>query len=228
MATPKQYDSRTGSQKFFDGIGLGSMFSTEQLPTSLQSENVLTTAGMLFDYEDVTNFMRLTFVNPEVTETVTASYEEIKTLGRTIPQFGYVNTSGRKLELEIHFVAENAPALQVHRKVQWLKTFLYPQDTAAAARPPKKIVACLGMYMWVKGVVTQVTVDHKAPFGGFATEAGFLSMLPLYATARVSISETENFWTGGQMTYEQAVLEHNFMLVGSGLPSYVGSALMLL
>lgn len=225
----KTYDGFSGgethSQNAMDKLGLGSMVSLGGLPQSLKE---FTTAGLIFDYEDILNVMRLTFVNPEITETITASYEEIKTLGRTIPQFGYVNTSGRKLDLEIHFMAENAPALQVHRKVQWLKTFMYPQDSAAGTRPPKKMVVCLGMYMWLKGVVTKVSIDHKAPFGGFATKVGFLSMLPHYAVAKISLSETENFWTGGQMTYDQAMLEHNFMLVGSGLPSYVGSALMLL
>lgn len=213
------------SQSFFDSVGLASLVSAGNISQSLRE---FTTAGMLFDYDDVLNFMRLVFVKPDVSETIQVNYEEIKTLGRTIPQFGYINTSGRTIDLEIHFVADVLPALQVHRKINWLKTFAYPRDTAQAIKPPKKMVVCMGMYLMIKGVVKRITIDHKGPFGGLATEAGFLSVLPQYAVAKVQISETENFWTGGQQTYEQAVLEMNYGLAGSGLPSYVGSALNLL
>lgn len=210
------------SQSVMDSIGLGSMLSAGNLPQSWQS---FTTAGMLFDYEDVTNFQRLLFIDPEVAETVSVSYEEVQTMGRTIPLFAYVNTSGRSLSLDIWLVGDVFPAVQVHRKIQWLKTFCYPRDSGDVVRPPKKMIMCLGMYLWIKGVVRKVSATHKKPFGGLATQYGFISMLPQYAVATVEIAETENFFTGGQMHYDQAVTEMNFGLQLSGVPSVVGTAL---
>lgn len=224
-AEPKTYDSRSGSQEFLDSVGLSSMLSLNGIPQSLQS---LTTAGMLFNYDNILDFMRLIFVKPDISESITASYEEIKTLGRTIPQFGYVNTSGRKIDLEIHFIADVMPVVQVQRKINWLKTFLYPRDVGGVAKPPNKIIMCMGMYVMVKGVVTKVSVEHRGPFAGLTTAVGFLPIVSQYAVAKVSISETEHFWSGGQMTYERAMEDMNFSMAGSGQSTAVSTALNLL
>jgi hypothetical protein len=224
-AKPKTYESRSATQEAFDTLGISSMLSLGNIPQSLQS---FTTAGMLFNYDNILDFMRLIFVKPDISETITASYEEIKTLGRTIPQFGYVNTSGRKIDLEIHFMADVMPVVQVQRKLNWLKTFLYPRDEGGVARPPNKIIMCMGMYVMIKGVVTKVTVEHRGPFAGLTTGIGFLPIVSQYAVAKVSISETEHFWTGGQMTYERAMEDMNFAMAGSGQSTAVSTALNLL
>jgi hypothetical protein len=125
-------------------------------------------------------------------------------------------TSGRKIVLDMTLVADVSPLLQVDRKIKWLHTFQYARDDTQATRPAKKIIVCMGMYMWLKGVITDVSETPRRPFGGLMTEVASLSMLPQIADVSVTIEETENFWTGGQMTYEQAMKEFEYGL-GSGV-----------
>lgn len=210
------------SQEFFDSIGLASMQSVGQIPHSLKPPIIL--PGVLIDAEDTTNIFRLQFVDPEVKTSITSSYEEIQTLGRNIPVFGYMSTSGRKITLNMTLVASVSPVLEVDRKIKWLKTFSYQRDEKALIRPPKKIIVCMGMYLWLKGVVTDVSDTPLRPFGGLMTEVGGISMLPQLADVSVSISETECFWTGGQMTYEQAVKDYEY---GTGATGALGQSSLL-
>lgn len=178
------------------------------------------TAGVLFDAENLLNFMRIVYVDFPIDETVTANYEQLQTLGRNIPLFGYRSTNGRTIRFTMYFMADMMPMLQVQRKIKWLQTFLYSRDSTTQIKPPKKIILCMGLFLWIKGVVTEVSVQHKLPMSGLTTNTGMLAMFPQHAQATISIAETETFWTGGQMTYEDAENETNlFNLAGRwGLP----------
>jgi hypothetical protein len=199
---------------------------TWALPDSLST---FTTAGVLFNAENLLDFMRLIYVEPEMEENIQANYEQLQTLGRNIPLFGYRNTSGRTIRLTLYFMADTIPMLQVHRKVKWLQTFLYSRDSAKEIRAPKKVILCMGLYLWIKGVITEVNTQHKLPMSGLSTSAGFLAMFPMHAVVNLTIAETEAFWTGGQMTYEEAENETNlFGRWGIPVPAWANGAVNLL
>lgn len=222
------YESGHTTQNALDAVGLGSMISVGDLPFVDKS---LTTLGVIFDYENMLNFQRLVFVEPNIPETITANYEEVQTMGRTIPLFGYRNTSGREIKLTIHLVADVMPLLQITQKINWYKTFLYPRDTGGNQRPPKKVILAVGVYTLLKGVVKTVSVSYdKAPlaglnFPGFGNHANFIPLVPMYAQVELTIAETEAFWTGGQMDYEQAELDAQLRLPFA-LPSFVTGGLL--
>lgn len=223
------YQDGTSSQDFLDAIGLGSMVSLGGLPFVDQS---LTTMGVIFDYDNMLNFQRLVFLDPDVPETITANYAEQETLDRTIPLLGYRNTTGREIKLSIHLIADVMPLLQITAKLNWYKTFLYPRDTSVNQRPPKKVVVAIGLYTLLKGVVTTVSWSYpKAPLAGLnypaiaGNQPNFIPVVPQYAVVDLTIKETEAFWTGGQMDYEQAELDAQLRLPFA-LPSFVTGGLL--
>ena len=197
-------------------LSLGSMLAMK-VPSGWTD---LSTAGVLFEQGNPIQLLRLYFMDTEITESMTANYEQNTMVGRTSPLYAFQNVSGKTVSLNLHFVADVCPALQVHQKIKWLQTFLYPQDNGVHTIPPKKVILSLGFYLGMRGVITEVTAVHKPPFAGLgfgsenSTFNGFFTMFPVYATVAITIAETEAFWTGGQPDYEQARRDANLRFQG--------------
>jgi hypothetical protein len=184
---------------------------------------------MLFDAEDMTNFQRLMFVDMPVNESYTPNYEPVETVGRVVPLRGYKSTDISPYTISVHFFADVSPMLQVDRKVKWFKTFCLSRDTDVATVAPKKVILAIGAFVLVKGVITSLNVSYREPIGGITTKVGALAMFPHYATVEFSVTPTENLFTGGQFTYEQAMDEMNYgMGASNGQPTVLGKALNLL
>lgn len=195
------------------GLSLGSMFALS--PPSGWTD--LSTAGVIFEQGKAWQLMRLYYMDTDVTEQMSANYESNTMVGRTSPLLAFGNLNGKTVTLNLHFIADMCPPLQVHQKIKWLQTFLYPRDNGLVTIPPKKVILSLGFYLGMRGVITDVTATHKAPFAGigFGGEEtlfhGFMTMFPIYATVSLTIAETEAFWTGGQPDYNQARLDANLV-----------------
>lgn len=204
-------------------ITLSSMLATPKF-----LDKPLTTAGFLFESErPYLNFLRLIHVDPETTESISATYQKHQIPGRNLPVFAFSGMEGRSISVTLHFFAQWCPLLEVQRKVSWLKTLYYPRDQANTTVPPPKVILALGAYILVKGVMTSFSATHKPPFGGLNTVAGMVSMLPHYATVDFTIDETENFFTGNLPDYETAEAEASLGLSALGVPSYVLAPLNL-
>lgn len=195
-------------------ISLGSMFALS--PPSGWSIDI-STSGVLFEQGKAWQLLRLYYMDTSVTETLTANYETNTMVGRTSPLYAFSHLNGKTVTLNLHFVADICPPLQVYQKIKWLQTFLYPRDNGLVTIPPKKVILSLGFYLGMRGVITEVSATHQAPFAGLGIGDesqifhGFLTMFPIYATVSLTIAETEAFWTGGQPDYNQARLDANLI-----------------
>ena len=156
----------------------------------------LTTAGFLIEDGKWWNFLRIIHVDPEVSESIGATYQKHIIPGRNLPVFAFSGMEGRSISITLHFIATYSPVIEVQRKIDWLKTLYYPRDLADRTVPPSKVLLSIGAHILVKGVMTKFNATHKPPFGGLNTEGGMILMLPHYATVDITVEETENFFTG--------------------------------
>jgi len=189
-------------------------------------------SGMLFDAEDMSNFLVMKYRDTEVTEVTTATYENEIAIGRTTPIYTYSHTTPRTINISTYFIGDWWPMVQVKRKADWLKTFLYPRDNGLAIKPPKEVLLMLGFYLGIRGVVTNVSVTHNyggaPPWGISVGSLGTISMYSTVAKVDITIQETSHFWTGGQITYDETVKDSNFRLSGVEMPGIANSVLNLL
>lgn len=214
------------SYDFLESLGISSLVSFENWQ-DIPSLREFTTAAMIFNADNLLDFMRVLFLEDGIEDRIETHYDEIQTIGRNIPIYGFKNTSGRNINVKMYFNAHVLPIAEVWGKIKWLRRFQYPRDDTTTIKPPNKIIFCAGTYLWVKGVVKSVSATQLPPYGGIATKAGFLPMFPHRAEVDLVIGETEELFSGEQMTYEKAENEANFRLPFS-IPSFVRSAINLL
>jgi len=203
------------------------------------SVNAFNVSGMLFDAENPSDMLKMHYRDTQVSEAISASYESTQTINRTTPIFTYANTSARKISISTYFIGDWWPAVQVTRKINWLKTFMYPRDNGLAIRPPKEVMLMLGMYLGVRGQIVDISITHNhgdaPPWGisifgqeNFGVHGGTISMFSTIAKVDITIQETRHFWTGGQITYDETVKDMNFRLTDQEPPGIVNTALNLL
>jgi len=211
-------------------LGASTLMNSGNLPDSFS--NFFTISGLLFDAEDMSNFLMIRYRDTEINEAVQATYENEVTMNRATPIYSYSHTAPRVINVSMYFIGDWWPMVQVKRKVDWLKTFMYSRDNGLHIKPPKQVMLMLGMYLMVRGQIVNVSVTHNyggtPPWGISVGTAGTISMYSTIAKVDISIQETAHFWTGGQITYDETVKDMNFRLSDNEPPGLVNSALNLL
>lgn len=196
------------------------------------NQDFLTVSGMLFDAEDITHFLVLRYRDTEISEATQATYEHEVAISRATPIYTYSHTTPRTITLRTYFIGDWFPAMQVKRKIDWLKTFLYARDNGLMIKPPKEIRLMLGMYLTISGVITGVSVSHNyqgaPPWGIKIGSMGTISMYSTIVAVDITIQETKHFWTGGQITYDETVRDSHFRLPGPAEQGAVDSLFNLL
>jgi hypothetical protein len=178
------------------------------LPDSIAQ--VFQIGGVLFDSENMLNMMKISYKDAEITESLQANYESFTAINRTTPLVGFSHVSNRIISFRTYFIGDIIPMIQVQRKIKWLQSFLYPRDNGLVIKPPKEVILMLGFYIMIRGVIKSINVVHNyggAAPNGIGTALGFISTYPVIAAVDITIEETRQFWTGGQITYEQASLD---------------------
>lgn len=212
------------------GQGLHYMLENKHWPDSIT--NFFSISGLLFDAENLTNFLIIRYRDTEVSETIQATYENEVTMNRATPIYSYSHTSPRTINVSMYFIGDWWPMVQVKRKVDWLKTFMYARDNGLTIKPPKEVMLMLGMYLTVRGQIVNVSVNHNyggaPPWGIPIGDLGTISMYSTIAKVDVTIQETCHFWTGGQITFDETVKDMNFRMSSTEPPGLVNSALNLL
>lgn len=211
-------------------LGAHTLWNNGNIPDSFS--NFFQISGILFDAEDMTNFLVMRYRDTEISEVTQATYENEIAISRTTPIYTYSHTTPRTINLSTYFIGDWWPMVQVKRKCDWLKTFLYPRDNGLMIKPPKEVILMLGFYLGVRGVINNVNVTHNyqgaPPWGISVGNMGTISMYSTIAKVDITIQETSHFWTGGQITYEETVKDSNFRLSGIEQPGLVNSVLNLL
>lgn len=210
------------------GLTVANLIQAQSLPPSITS--MFQIGGVLFDAENMLNMMKISYKDTEITERLSANYESFTAINRTTPLVGFSHVSNRVITFRTFFIGDLIPMIQVQRKIKWLQSFLYPRDNGLIIKPPKEVILMIGFYIMIRGVIKDISVTHNyggASPNGVGTSLGFISTYPVIASVDITIEETRQFWTGGQITYEQASLDAG-MRLAQGADSAVSGVLNLI
>jgi hypothetical protein len=140
----------------------------------------------LIDYDHPSEFLSFYWIPEEISEEVSANWEEITIIGRSAPIHSYAGTGPRTISVELQFVADgtgDSVEAEVHTKVQFLKSFTYPEYIANNLKAPHRLQLIIGGFLNVVGIIESADVTWRAPFE-------VETLFPMVATFPLTLKET--------------------------------------
>lgn len=140
--------------------------------------------GKIINRRDPSDFIYIHYIPPQFNETVSAQYnEQNDIIGRSAPYIYYSSTDARTLQIELHFFAIEDAEEEVKKRIDWLKSFCYPDYSSAVMKPPKMLKLILGKNFinWI-GVIQECSPQYQAPYD-------IKTGLPMYATVDFNFKE---------------------------------------
>jgi len=133
--------------------------------------------------EDRRGGIKFFHIPSEISESISANYDPQVIIGRSGPIFGYSSTGARVVSLEIILHAQQNPVSDVFEKIQFVKSFLYPEYVGNNLRPPRRIQVVMGQFLNVVGILLSLEPVWEAPYD-------VTSKFPHMAKFNLSITET--------------------------------------
>jgi hypothetical protein len=158
--------------------------------------------GVLIDLTGTGNTV-FEYFPASVSEEKQADYGMVDVIARSEPVIGYAHSGVRTCNLEIMFVAYSNVQADVVTKVDFVRSFVYPDYATGGPLPPHIAYLALGDILQMRCVCQSFKVDYDAPYT--ATPAA----LPMIA--RVSTT-----W------YEVATLPWSYDQIRMGLDNRNG------
>jgi len=138
------------------------------------------------------------YIPEEISDSKSANYNLIDIPGRSEPIISYMNSSPRELSLHLIFMAgvgqdkhtatgdsssitEDNPQ-RVKQKVDWLRSLVYPDYSAAGiVRPPHRVLLSIGNLIKSVCITMSVSAVYKAPWDE--------NLLPYIAEVDITFNE---------------------------------------
>lgn len=132
------------------------------------------------------------FMEPDVSESITPSYDTIVPHGRSEAYMSYSSTENRTISFELTFCVsaeekDGGSHGNVTRHTKWLQSLCLPTYAQGGTMyPPALCRLVMGKFASARGVVTGCEITHKGPFGG---RGGFRSYeYPMIASASITFT----------------------------------------
>lgn len=140
----------------------------------------------IIDYDHPSEYFDFYWIPEEITEEISCEWEEVTIIGRSAPIFSYSSTGPRTINMELHFIADGTGGSveeDVHRKIQFLKSFTYPEYLASNIKSPHRLQLVVGGFLNIVGVISSANVTWKAPYE-------IDTLFPMFAIFPLNLQET--------------------------------------
>ena len=103
-----------------------------------------------------------------VDESITANWEDVEILGRSVPIRTYSNSSGRSFSLTLNFSAsmyqnDDGSYVGLEIKLAFLRALVYP-EYGEIIRPAPKCILSIGQWLKMPCVISDLSISRKPPW----------------------------------------------------------------
>lgn len=120
---------------------------------------------------DMTNGGEFQFIVPEFSEDISANWDSVPVLGRSVDVKGYSSTQSRSIDISLELVAgaglytsKGDKVAAMHKDIAFVQSLEYPDYSKSYVFPPPMVHLYLSPIKSIKGVVTNVSVKYKKPY----------------------------------------------------------------
>jgi len=110
-----------------------------------------------------------------ISESKSATYNEIPIIGRSLPLLGYANSTSRSMGLGLTFAALYAEGKYspswIEQQIRWLESKVYPIYADGFMYPPPRLFVVVGKAIGLQCVMTSVNTTWLGPWSVANQEA---------------------------------------------------------